>query len=101
MDDGRTIAESSIIVEHLDLCQAGPVRLLPDDRRAALEIRFMDRFFDNHVMTTMQKPVLEMLHGEAVVRTRRRGGAALSFLFSPRRVRSRLTGRLRFSPSLP
>ena len=29
VDDGRTIAESSIIIEHLDLHHAGPVRLLP------------------------------------------------------------------------
>ncbi len=64
VDDGRTIAESSIIIEHLDISHAGPVRLLPDDRGAALEVRFMDRFFDNYVMTTMQKPVLEALRGE-------------------------------------
>ncbi len=65
VDDGLTIAESSIIIEHLDLRHAGPARLLPDDRAAALEVRFMDRFFDNYVMTTMQKPVLEALRGEA------------------------------------
>jgi glutathione S-transferase len=64
VDDGRTIAESSIIVEHLDLHHAGPVRLLPDDRDAALEVRFMDRFFDNYVMTAMQKPVFEALRAE-------------------------------------
>src|ERR1700676_4467968 len=58
VDDGRTVAESSIIIEYLDLHHAGPVRLLPDDRDAALEVRFMDRFFENHVMTPMQKPVL-------------------------------------------
>jgi glutathione S-transferase len=61
VDDGRTIAESSIIIEHLDLHHAGPVRLLPDDREAALEVRFMDRFFDHYVMTAMQKPVAEAL----------------------------------------
>ena len=46
VDDGRTIAESSIIIEHLDLHHAGPVQLLPRDRDAALEVRFMDRFFE-------------------------------------------------------
>ena len=64
VDDGRTIAESSIIIEHLDLHHAGPVRLLPDDRDAALEVRFMDRFFDNYIMTAMQKPVFEALRAE-------------------------------------
>jgi glutathione S-transferase len=61
VDDGRTVAESSIIIEHLDLRHAGPVRFLPHDRDAALEVRFMDRFFDNYVMTAMQKPVFEAI----------------------------------------
>jgi glutathione S-transferase len=61
VDDGRTIAESSIIIEYLDLHHGGPVRLLPGDRDAVLEVRFMDRFFDNYIMTAMQKPVFEAL----------------------------------------
>ena len=65
VDGGRTVAESSIIIEHLDLHHPGPVRLLPDDRAAALDVRFMDRFFDNHVMTPMQRPVSESLRADA------------------------------------
>jgi glutathione S-transferase len=68
VDDGRMVAESSIIIEHLDLHHPGPVRLLPDDRDAALEVRFMDRFFDNYVMSAMQKPVLEALKAEGTCR---------------------------------
>lgn len=64
VDDGATIAESSIIIEHLDLRHPGPVRFLPDDREAALEVRSMDRFFDNYVMAAMQKPVFEALRGQ-------------------------------------
>jgi glutathione S-transferase len=64
VDDDRVIAESSIIIEYLDLRHPGAVQLLPDDRDAALEVRFMDRFFDNHVMTPMQKPVSEALRAE-------------------------------------
>jgi len=64
VDDGRTIAESSIIIEHLELHHPGPVKLIPGDREAALEIRFLDRFFDNHVMTAMQGPVFEALRAE-------------------------------------
>ena len=64
VDKGRTIVESSIIIEHLGLHHAGPVRLLPEDREAALEVRFMDRFFDNYVMTAMQTPVFEALRAE-------------------------------------
>ena len=61
VDDGRTVVESSIIIEYLGLQHAGPVRLIPADARAALEVRMMDRFFDHYVMTPMQKIVLNSL----------------------------------------
>jgi glutathione S-transferase len=61
VDDGRTIVESTIIIEHLMLKHGGRVRWLPDDPFEALEVRFLDRFFDNDVMTAMQKPVFEAL----------------------------------------
>ena len=61
VDDGRTVVESSIIIEHLDLHHPGPARLLPDDAKAALEVRFWDRFFDQYVMSAMQGPVAESL----------------------------------------
>jgi glutathione S-transferase len=64
VDDGRIVAESSIIIEYLDLHHAGPVRLLPDGRDTALEVRFMDRFFDNYIMTPVQKSVSEALRTE-------------------------------------
>ena len=63
-DDGRTVAESSIIIEHLSLHHPGPVALLPADPKEALEVRFMDRVFDNHVMTAMQQPVAEALRAD-------------------------------------
>lgn len=58
VDDGQMVVESSIIIEHLDVHHCGPVRLLPDDPAQALEVRFMDRFFDNYIMAAMQKPVM-------------------------------------------
>lgn len=61
VDGGLTVAESSIIIEHLQLRHGGPVRLIPDDPETTLEVRFMDRFFDNHVMSAMQAPVFEAL----------------------------------------
>jgi glutathione S-transferase len=66
VDDGRTVAEASIIIEHLDLHHPGPVRLVPADPAAALEVRFMDRFFDNYVMTPMQKLVTDRLRAPEV-----------------------------------
>lgn len=61
IDDGGTaVAESSIIIEHLDLHHPGP-RLIPADPAQALAVRFMDRVFDNHVMAGMQAIVSEHL----------------------------------------
>ncbi len=64
VDAGRTVVESTIIIEYLGLNHPGPVRLIPEDPRAALEVRMMDRFFDNYVMTPMQKFVFDRLRAE-------------------------------------
>jgi glutathione S-transferase len=61
VDDGRTVVEATIIIEHLGLQHPGPVRLIPEDPRAALDVRMMDRFFDNYVMTPMQRIVLDSI----------------------------------------
>lgn len=61
VDDGRTVLESSLIIEHLDLRHRGTTRWLPDDPEAALEVRLMDRMFDNYIMTPMQQPVFEAI----------------------------------------
>lgn len=61
VDDGRPAMESSIIVEHLQLRHPGPVRLIPDAADAALEVRMLDRVFDNHVMANMQRVVNDAL----------------------------------------
>ncbi len=41
-DGERLVVESSVIIEHLDLFQVGPVRLVPDNPKAALAVRFLD-----------------------------------------------------------
>jgi len=61
VDEGRTVVEASIIIEHLALHHPGPVRLIPEDARAALDVRMMDRFFDNYIMTPMQKIVSDSI----------------------------------------
>lgn len=61
LDDGKPVMESSIIIEHLDLFHPGPVRLVPEDAKAALPVRFMDRVFDNYVMTPMQRIVFDSI----------------------------------------
>lgn len=57
IDGDRTLAESSILIEYLQLAHPGPVRLLPADPMTALEVRFLDRFFDLYVMDAMQVAV--------------------------------------------
>ncbi|MGV2291681.1 glutathione S-transferase family protein [Trinickia sp. YCB016] len=64
VDEGRTIRESTIIIEYLGLHYPGPVALLPNDPREALEVRFMDRFFDNYVTTPVQKIVFDAMRPE-------------------------------------
>ena len=61
VDGAQVVRESSIIIEHLMLHHPGPVRLLPDDPRAALDVRCMDRVFDNYVMTPLQQIVNDAL----------------------------------------
>lgn len=64
VDAGRTVIEASCVVEHLDLHYPGPVRLLPARPEAALEVRMLDRFFDNYVSTPQQKVVIDRLRPE-------------------------------------
>jgi glutathione S-transferase len=64
VDDSRTIVESSIIIEYLDRHYPGKVRFIPQDADAALEVRLMDRFFDQYVMTAMQQPVFAAIRGD-------------------------------------
>ncbi|MFD1797749.1 glutathione S-transferase family protein [Paracoccus aurantiacus] len=57
VDGDRQVVETSIIIEYLGLSHPGPVELLPQDPLAALPVRFMDRFFDLHVMNAAQYAV--------------------------------------------
>ena len=61
-DAGRVVAETSIIIEHLQQHHAtGDVRLIPDDPAAALQVRYWDRICDFYVMTPMQALTAEQL----------------------------------------
>jgi glutathione S-transferase len=75
VDGDRNIAETSIIIEYLQIVHPGPVRLLPAEPMAALDVRFLDRFFDLHVMNAAQHAVDGALTGDAV---KRQEGVALS-----------------------
>jgi glutathione S-transferase len=61
---GRTIAESSVIIEYLALHHPGKVALVPADPERAFEVRRWDRFFDLYVHEPMQKIVGDKLRPE-------------------------------------
>lgn len=63
VDGAHTVTEASTIIEYLDLYHPGPAPMLPEDRKAALAVRDMDRFFDNYISTPQQKIVADALRG--------------------------------------
>jgi len=65
VDGDRTILEATSIIEHLQVRHPGPVRLVPDDADLAVEVRMMDRVFDNYVSTPQQKVVFNAIRPEA------------------------------------
>lgn len=65
VDGDRTVLEATCIIEYLGLHHPGPVSLVPDDRDVALEVRMLDRFFDNYISTPQQKVVFDALRPEA------------------------------------
>ncbi|HEY6457223.1 MAG TPA: glutathione S-transferase family protein [Steroidobacteraceae bacterium] len=64
-DGDAMIVESSIIVEYLMHHYPGPSRMIPVDVDAALTVRFMDRFFDNYVMSPMQTLVADRMRTQS------------------------------------
>jgi glutathione S-transferase len=65
VDDGRTVIETSTIIEYLQLYHPGPAPMLPDDPKAALEVRILDRFFDHYVSIQQGKVVTNALRQQA------------------------------------
>ena len=63
-DDARVVPESTIIIEYLARHYPGPVKLIPDAADPALEVRAIDRFYDLHVHTHMQKIIGDRIRPE-------------------------------------
>ncbi|RHW18570.1 glutathione S-transferase family protein [Sphingomonas gilva] len=61
----RVVFETTSIIEYLHVHHPGPVKLIPDDADAAVEVRMMDRFFDNYVMTPQQSIIFNCIRAEA------------------------------------
>jgi glutathione S-transferase len=54
---GKVVTESTIVIEYLGRHHPGKIALVPTDPERALDARYWERFFDNYVMTPMQKIV--------------------------------------------
>jgi glutathione S-transferase len=60
-DGGRVVPEATIIIEYLAVHYPGSVRLVPEDAAAAIDVRLMDRFFDNYVMNAQGNIVFDFI----------------------------------------
>jgi glutathione S-transferase len=58
---GQIIPESTSIIEWLAIHRPGPAQLIPADPDAAFDVRALDRFYDLHVHTHMQRIIGERL----------------------------------------
>lgn len=58
---GVTVPESTIIIEYLEAFYPGKTRLIPAATEQALACRLLDRFFDLHVHTHMQRIIGERM----------------------------------------
>lgn len=65
VDGDRTIVEATLVIEYLDTHHPGRVRFVPTDADAALDVRTMDRFFDNYLSTPQQKIVFDRIRAES------------------------------------
>ncbi|KFN43685.1 glutathione S-transferase family protein [Arenimonas oryziterrae] len=61
VDGERTIFEATSIIDYLGVHRPGPVRLIPENADAALDVRMLDRFFDNYISTPQQRIVFNAL----------------------------------------
>lgn len=64
LKDGENVVMEATIIEYLMLAYLGSVRLDPCRAKWPLRTRMMDRFFDNYVMTPMQKVVFNQIRPE-------------------------------------
>jgi glutathione S-transferase len=55
------VMEATCVIEYLDARHPGAVRFIPAETDAAIEVRLLDRFFDNYIHTQVQRIVGDSL----------------------------------------
>ncbi|HEY1930368.1 MAG TPA: glutathione S-transferase family protein [Caulobacteraceae bacterium] len=58
---GRTVPESTIIIDYLAQCEPAAAALIPADPDLAREVRLLDRLIDNYIHLPLQQIVNERL----------------------------------------
>ncbi len=91
--EGMPIIETTTIIEYLDMRHYERAPLIPANAADALDVRFMDRIFDNHVMGQMQAIVNEAIPhlGPPMPNRAERAGEALDTIYAW--LDERLAGR--------
>lgn len=65
VDDGRTVLEATVIIEYLAIAYPGRFRPIPADPATALDVRMLDRIFDNYINTPQQRIIYNAIRPEA------------------------------------
>jgi glutathione S-transferase len=61
VDGNRAVFEATIIIEYVMRHYPGKLKLIPSDHDEALDVRMLDRFFDNYIHTPMQEIVADFI----------------------------------------
>src|SRR5690348_6366902 len=65
VEGARQVTEATCVIEYLDVHHRGDARLIPEDADAAIEVRMLDRFFDNYIHAQLQRIVGDSLRPPA------------------------------------
>lgn len=61
----RVVPEATSIIEYLHVQHRGPVALIPDDADLAIDVRMLDRFFDNYISNPQASIVFNAIRDPA------------------------------------
>lgn len=73
VDGDRQVMEATSIIEYLEAAFPDTPPLIPRDAQAAVDVRMLDRIFDNYVMSMMQRTV-----GNALLPEEQRNSATVA-----------------------
>lgn len=80
VDDGEVVAETTCIIEHLQAKHPGPNVWIPEGDEGR-RVRFLDRFFDNHIQGNMQPSVNHAIWPDGEGKAATRGLEALRIAY--------------------